>query len=293
MTANGQVRYPAPAMRVLLVTPPMIQLNTPYPATAYLTGFLRLHAHGTRARGDAGRRVDHAVPALVLGTARAHAWPRSCSAARTRRRQARRRAAVDRALSRARRALRGDRGAGDPLPAAPRSEPGVPHRRARSFCPKGRASRSTRARRRRSLAWAFGALGTTEQARYLASLYVDDLADVWRHRHRSALRARALRREARRERGDVRSAARSARRRADAGRRNARRRSRANWSPTQRPDIVGVTAPFPGNVYGAFRMARSDPRRCARKRRSCSAAAGSTRSCARCAIRACSTTSTT
>src|ERR1700690_2078060 len=31
-------------MRVLLVPPPMIQLNTPYPATAYLTGFLRLHA---------------------------------------------------------------------------------------------------------------------------------------------------------------------------------------------------------------------------------------------------------
>src|SRR4051812_36420601 len=31
-------------MRVLLVTPPMIQLNTPYPATAYLTGFLRQHA---------------------------------------------------------------------------------------------------------------------------------------------------------------------------------------------------------------------------------------------------------
>jgi hypothetical protein len=31
-------------MRVLLVTPPMIQLNTPYPATAYLTGFLRKHA---------------------------------------------------------------------------------------------------------------------------------------------------------------------------------------------------------------------------------------------------------
>src|SRR5688572_3707 len=31
-------------MRLLLITPPMIQLNTPYPATAYLTGFLRLHA---------------------------------------------------------------------------------------------------------------------------------------------------------------------------------------------------------------------------------------------------------
>ena len=31
-------------MRVLLLTPPMTQLNTPYPATAYLTGFLRAHA---------------------------------------------------------------------------------------------------------------------------------------------------------------------------------------------------------------------------------------------------------
>ena len=31
-------------MRLLLITPPMTQLNTPYPATAYLTGFLRQHA---------------------------------------------------------------------------------------------------------------------------------------------------------------------------------------------------------------------------------------------------------
>ena len=31
-------------MRLLLVTPPMTQLNTPYPATAYLMGFLRQHA---------------------------------------------------------------------------------------------------------------------------------------------------------------------------------------------------------------------------------------------------------
>ena len=31
-------------MRILLVTPPMTQLNTPYPATAYLTGCVRTHA---------------------------------------------------------------------------------------------------------------------------------------------------------------------------------------------------------------------------------------------------------
>ncbi|MBT9493485.1 MAG: radical SAM protein, partial [Paucibacter sp.] len=33
-----------PAMRVLSVIPPMTQLNTPYPSTAYLTGFLRSRA---------------------------------------------------------------------------------------------------------------------------------------------------------------------------------------------------------------------------------------------------------
>lgn len=32
-------------MRVLLLTPPMTQVNTPYPATAYLTGFLRSRGH--------------------------------------------------------------------------------------------------------------------------------------------------------------------------------------------------------------------------------------------------------
>ena len=32
------------AMRIFLITPPMTQINTPYPATAYLTGCLHRHA---------------------------------------------------------------------------------------------------------------------------------------------------------------------------------------------------------------------------------------------------------
>src|SRR5579863_1662482 len=47
-------------MRVLLVTPPMIQLNTPYPATAYLLGFLRLHA------ADLGLELIQADASLTL-----------------------------------------------------------------------------------------------------------------------------------------------------------------------------------------------------------------------------------
>ena len=29
------------SQKILLITPPFVQLNTPYPATAYLTGFLK------------------------------------------------------------------------------------------------------------------------------------------------------------------------------------------------------------------------------------------------------------
>ncbi len=46
-------------MRVLLLTPPMTQLNTPYPATAYLTGFLRAH-------GGPDLHVAQADPAIEL-----------------------------------------------------------------------------------------------------------------------------------------------------------------------------------------------------------------------------------
>ena len=37
-------------MKILLVTPPMTQLNTPYPATAYLTGFLRQEGYQVAQR---------------------------------------------------------------------------------------------------------------------------------------------------------------------------------------------------------------------------------------------------
>ena len=48
----------SPGLRVLSVIPPMTQLNTPYPSTAYLTGFLR-------SRGIDARQADLAL-ALVL-----------------------------------------------------------------------------------------------------------------------------------------------------------------------------------------------------------------------------------
>ena len=41
------------APSVLLIIPPLTQLNTPYPSTAYLTGFLRSHGYRTH-QADVG-----------------------------------------------------------------------------------------------------------------------------------------------------------------------------------------------------------------------------------------------
>src|SRR5207302_8537853 len=48
----------AMAVPLLLLIPPMTQLNTPYPSTAYLTGFLR-------SRGIDARQADPAIELIL------------------------------------------------------------------------------------------------------------------------------------------------------------------------------------------------------------------------------------
>ena len=248
-------------VRLLLITPPMTQLNTPYPATAYLTGFLRQHA------ARLGLEVAQADAALEL-------FLRLFS-----------RAGIQRVLDELDRACRRDGATrtcppsiahflehGDALrrrrstPSCASCRAAIPGfalrivgarasaRRARGSPRSTRAGRATTTIRSR---WAFGALGIADRAKHLASLYIDDLADVIRDGIDPRLRARALRRAARRERADVRSAARRARGRADARRRRCSTSSTRELVAQHRPDVVGLTAPFPGNVYGAFRIARA------------------------------------
>jgi len=160
-------------LRVLAVIPPMTQLNTPYPSTAYLTGFLR-------SRGIAAAQEDLAL-ALVLDLLSAHGLV-----------QLRQRA--------------------EALPAAQRSAPvahflaeferyhasigatirflqgqdaTLAHRiNTRRWLPEGARFRSLDVyvddEGGDPLAWAFGALGLQDRARHLATLYLNDLADVLR-----------------------------------------------------------------------------------------------------------------
>ena len=158
---------------VLSVIPPMTQLNTPYPSTAYLTGFLR-------SRGIAATQEDLALK-LVLSLFSRDGLT----------------AVRDKALS---------------LPLAERSasvnyfldfferyantiaptiaflqgkDSTLSHRIAgRGFLPEGPRFAALDAyddgESADPLAWAFGALGQQDRARHLATLYLNDLADVLR-----------------------------------------------------------------------------------------------------------------
>ena len=285
------------ALRILLVTPPMTQLNTPYPATAYLMGFLRLHA--TRldlevAQADAALELFLAlfsragltrVRAALLASAPATApeapppplsdtspAARAARAARAGSRRAKaptRPASVESFLAHADRYLatidatiRFLQGR-DPqlalrivtrelLPEGPRfaalaSAPG------RDAEPDGDAG--TGAPADDALDWAFGALGVGDRAKHLASLYIDDLADTIREgiapdfelaRYGERLAASAPTFD------PLRDALAGPPTLVD----ELLDEVTTGLIAKHRPDVLGLTAPFPGNLYGALRIAR-------------------------------------
>lgn len=174
--AGGAGVAGAPAgMRVLSLIPPMTQLNTPYPSTAYLTGFLR-------SRGVDARQADLAL-ALVLrlltrdGLGALHERVRALPSARqtpaTRHfdtAYAAYAATVERVIA----FLQG-------------RDATLAHRIAtRAFLPEGPRFASLAVydelypEDADPLGWAFGALGLQDRARHLATLYLNDLADVLR-----------------------------------------------------------------------------------------------------------------
>ena len=247
-------------MRCLLVTPPMVQLNTPYPATAHLMGFLRMHAV------DLGLEVTQADASLTLFL-RLFSRPLVARMAQELRRRAR---IVGKSVlippSIAHFLTRAERYMDTVEPTIrflQRRNPSLGLRIVgRAFLPEGprfehlspRSPDEPAAPDEQLLA-GFGALGTTEQARYLASLYVDDLADVWRlgidprfelARYGERLAASAASFD------PLHAALTGEPTLIDTTLDELTRELTA-----ERPDVVAVTAPFPGNVYGAFRMAQT------------------------------------
>ncbi len=165
--------YTALPLRVLSVIPPMTQLNTPYPSTAYLTGFLR-------SRGVDAVQEDLAL-ALVLRLLSAdglRAVAERVDALEGQHRSA----AVQSFAAQSARYL----ATIDPVIAFLQGRDGtLAHRIAgRNWLPEGPRFESLDVyvddEGGDPLGWAFGALGLQDRARHLATLYLNDIADVLR-----------------------------------------------------------------------------------------------------------------
>ncbi len=165
---------PSPTpFKVLSLIPPMTQLNTPYPSTAYLTGFLR-------SQGIEAAQADLAL-ALVLRLLSPEGLARLREAALAVPEESRT-GPVNFFLDYYERYARTIA----PVIAFLQGRDGtLAHRIAgRGFLPEGPRFAALDAyddgETGDPLGWAFGALGSTDRARHLATLYLNDLADVLR-----------------------------------------------------------------------------------------------------------------
>jgi hypothetical protein len=240
---------PASALRVLSVIAPMTQLNTPYPSTAYLTGFLR-------SRGIEAVQEDLAL-ALVLrllsvqGLTQTQAVIEAAPPDQLTESVRSFLAQFDCYLSTIRPVIAFLQGRD--LTLANRIV-------GRQFLPEGPRFSSLDVYVSEDgedpLAWAFGALGVHDRARHLATLYLNDLADVIRDaidpRFEFVRYAESL--AAAQSSFDPLAQALEAPP-------NLVDQTLANLSAQMlerhQPTVVLLSVPFPGAVYGALRIAQT------------------------------------
>ncbi len=238
--------------RVLSVIPPMTQLNTPYPSTAYLTGFLR-------SRGVDAVQEDLAL-ALVLELfsneglhavrERIHALPLAQRTPLV--------TAFDADFARYAATI------GPTIAFLQGRDATVAHRIVtRSFLPEGPRFASLDVyidpddpEGGDPLAWAFGALGQQDRARHLATLYLNDLADVLRDAVDARFEFVRYAEQLAMSQPTFEPLAQSL-----AAAPNLIDRTLAALTlaaiAKHRPDVVLVSVPFPGAVYAAFRIAQT------------------------------------
>jgi hypothetical protein len=238
-----------PELRVLSLIAPMTQLNTPYPSTAYLTGFLR-------SRGVTAFQQDLALE-LILALlspeglddvmACIQALPpaqRTPGVAAFAERFTDYRAVIGPAIA----FLQG-------------RDATLAHRICgRAFLPEGPRFQSLEVYVDEAggdpMAWAFGALGVQDRARHLATLFLNDIADVLREavdpRFEFVRYAESL--ALSQPSFDPLAAALAA-----PSNLIDRRLAALSLAAIEqhRPSLVLVSVPFPGAVYAAFRIAQT------------------------------------
>ncbi len=243
---------PPPGLRVLSVIAPMTQLNTPYPSTAYLTGFLR-------SRGFAAQQVDLALGlVLTLFSPAGLQALRAAVQALPAERRGPSLQAFDTQFDRYRATL------APTLAFLQGRDATLAYRIApRGFLPEGPRFAQLDAHvvadgepETDPLAWAFGSLGQQDRARHIATLYLNDLADVLRqavderfefvrYGERLAMSQPSF--------DPLATALAAPPNLVD----NTLQDLALQAVAQHRPDVLLISVPFPGAVYGAFRIAQA------------------------------------
>ncbi len=235
--------------RVLSLIPPMTQLNTPYPSTAYLTGFLR-------SRGVTAAQEDLAL-ALVLRLFS----PAGLRAIRDVAGEIPKRQRTPLVAAFLKRFEDYLATVAPALAFLQGRDPSIAHRIVgRRFLPEGSRFAPLDVYVDEEggdpLAWAFGALGVTDRARHFATLYLDDIADVLREavdpRFEFVRYAESLA-QSQASFEPLAKALAAPENLIDATLRELTLAALAR----HQPDLVLLSVPFPGNVYAAFRIAQA------------------------------------
>jgi len=240
------------AQRVLSVIPPMTQLNTPYPSTAYLTGFLR-------SRGICAAQEDLALAlVLELFSVTGLRGVRECVHALPAAQRTPLVTAFDTDFARYASTI------GPTIAFLQGRDATVAHRIVtRSFLPEGPRFASLDVYIDPDdpvggdpLAWAFGALGQQDRARHLATLYLNDLADVLRDAVDARFEFVRYAESLAMSQPTFEPLAQSL-----AAPPNLIDRLLAQLTlqmiAKHAPDVVLISVPFPGAVYAAFRIAQT------------------------------------
>ena len=237
------------SLRVLSIIPPMVQLNTPYPSTAFLTGFLR-------SRGVDAVQEDLALKLVLrLFSAEGLVAMRACIEAMP----ARKRTPLVQGFLDQFEAYHAT--LAPTLAFLQGRDPTLAHRIAgRGFLPEGPRFDTLDVYEDPDggdpLAWAFGALGVQDRARHFATLYLNDLADVLREavdpRFEFVRYAESL---------ALSQATFDPLAQALAAPSNLVDRTLAELAleavSRHGPGLILISVPFPGSVYGAFRIAQA------------------------------------
>ncbi len=145
---------------ILLITPPFTQLNTPYPATAYLKGFFNTR-NIVAAQADLGIEVTlRLFERDMLAAVFLQASP-----------------FIQTASSNARRIFSFKELYLDSIESVIQFLQGQNPTLAHRIAARGWLPEAQRFQQVSDLGWAFGSMGVQDQAKHLATLYLEDLAD--------------------------------------------------------------------------------------------------------------------